>query len=114
MTSGGTFPPKRLTAIDELIRPDHSYLEANDECYFLWEYTARKGFGFSETNGLIHNFKKSMDRRGKPEWRYKDKAIKRAAAAFWQTANKPFLRTATLVPIPPSKAKSDPMYDDRI
>ena len=60
MTSASTFP-QRLTKIDDLARPDHFYLTADDECYFLGEYTARKGFAFSPTNQLILNFKKSMD-----------------------------------------------------
>jgi hypothetical protein len=67
MTSGSTFP-RRLTKIDDLTRPDHSYLTAADVCYFLGEYTARKGFAFSATNRLIFNLKKSMDRRGRSEW----------------------------------------------
>ena len=46
MTSASTFP-LRLTKIDDLTRPDHSYLTAADDCYFLGEYTARKGFAFS-------------------------------------------------------------------
>ena len=41
MTSVSTFP-RRLTTIDELIRPDHHYLGADDTCVFLGEYTARK------------------------------------------------------------------------
>ena len=62
MTSGNIFP-RRLTKIDELTRPDHWYLDENDPCFFLGEYTARMGFVYSETNNLILNFKKSMDRR---------------------------------------------------
>jgi len=49
MTSSSTFP-QRLTKIDDLIRPDHSYLTDVDSCYFLGEYTARKGYAFSPGN----------------------------------------------------------------
>jgi len=63
MTSGDTFP-QRLTKIDDLTRPDHFYLTPGDDCYFLCEYTARKGFAFSTTNHLVLNFKKSMKKRG--------------------------------------------------
>jgi hypothetical protein len=59
MTSASTFP-RRLTEIDDLTRPDHFYLMADDACYFLGEYTARKGFAFSPTNQLVLNFKKSL------------------------------------------------------
>ena len=81
MTSGATFP-QRLTKVDELIRPDHSYLTADDTCYFLGEYSARKGYAFSPTNQLVLNFKKPVDRRGRPEWVHKERAIAAAAAAF--------------------------------
>jgi hypothetical protein len=113
MTSASTFP-QRLTKIDDLTRPDHSYLTAADDCYFLGEYTARKGYAFSATNQLVVNFKKSMNKRGAGQWRYKDQAIGEAAAAFPAALNDKWLDTATLVPIPPSKAKSDPLFDDRL
>jgi len=113
MTSGSTFP-QRLTKIDDLTRPDHSYLTADDECYFLGEYTARKGFAFSPTNNLVLNFKKKMDRRGRPEWRYKGIAIRDAAVALRAALADKAREVLTFVPVPPSKAKTDPMYDDRL
>jgi hypothetical protein len=113
MTSASTFP-LRLTKIDDLTRPDHSYLTAADDCYFLGEYTARKGFAFSTANNLILNFKKSMDRRGTSQWPWKERAIAEAAAALRAALNNEFLNVATLMPIPPSKAKSDPLHDDRM
>lgn len=113
MTSGSTFP-QRLTKVDDLSRPDHSYLTADDHCLFLGEYTARKGFAYSATNQLIINFKKPVSKRGLPEWRYKEQAISAAATAFNGALHDRWLDQATLVPIPPSKAKSDPAYDDRM
>jgi hypothetical protein len=113
MTSASTFP-LRLTKIDDLARPDHFYLTAADDCYFLGEYTARKGFAFSATNRLILNFKKTMDRRNRPEWAWKEHALQEAATAFRTALNGDYLNIATLVPIPPSKAKTDPLYDDRM
>lgn len=113
MTSGSTLPP-RLTKIDDLARPDHYYLTAEDDCYFLSEYTARKGYAFSATNQLILNFKKPMSVRGTPQRTYKERAIGDIAAEFRTALNGEWLDTATLVPIPPSKAKTDPLYDDRL
>lgn len=111
--SGGTFP-QRLTKIDDLTRQDHHWLDEKDECLFLGEYTARKGFAFSETNQLILNFKKLMSTRGSPQWRYKQAALDQSAVALRTALNKKWLDVVTLVPIPPSKAKSDPLYDDRV
>jgi hypothetical protein len=113
MISASTFP-QRLTKIDDLARPDQFYLTPADDCYFLGEYTARKGYAFSATNQLILNFKKSMNTRHTAQWRYKEQAIGDAAAAFRAALNKDWLNTATLVPLPPSKAKSDALYDDRL
>src|SRR6202521_4317351 len=99
MTSGNTFP-QRLTKIDDLTRPDHFYLTPEDDCYFLGEYTARKGFSFSATNQLVLNFKKSVDRRGRPEWQHKERAIREVGQAFAIAINPEWLASVTLVPIP--------------
>jgi len=109
--------PVRLSRIDDLSRPDHYFIEADDECLYLGEYNARKGYQFSATNQLIFNFKKPMDRRGQPGWTYKRSAIEKAGRQLREALdalNPKWLSTATLVPMPPSKVKSDPMYDDRL
>jgi hypothetical protein len=103
-----------LTKIDELILPDHWHLDSQDQCYFIGEYTAGRGFSFSATNQLIYNLKKSMDRRGLPEWVWKTRAIQNAAASPRQSLNAEFLQRTTFVPVPPSRASSDPLYDDRM
>ena len=113
MTSERIFP-RRLTKIDDLIRPDHWYLTDPDICYFIGEYTARRGYAYSDTNSLILNFKKTMDRRGRQEWRHKERAIQTAATAFRRALNPEALDHLTFVPIPPSKARGDPLYDDRL
>lgn len=113
MTSVSTFP-QRLTKVDDLSRPDHHYLAADDECYFLGEYSARQSHAYSVTNQLILNFKKKMDRQGRAEWRYKGVAIQQAAAAFRSALKGEVRERVTFVPVPPSKAKNDPLYDDRL
>lgn len=103
-----------FVAVDDLLRPLYPHLTAADQCYFLREYTAGRGYAGSETNHLILNLKKPPDRRGKPEWRYKERAIEQVAREFRASVNLSALRRVTLVPMPPSKAKSDPLYDDRM
>ena len=71
--------PIRLSKIDDLTRPDHTFIEAADECLYLGEYTAKKGYQFSDTNQLIFNLKKPMDRRGQPGWSYKRSAVEKRA-----------------------------------
>ena len=91
---------------------EHRYLDSNDECFYYGEFTAGMGFSHSETNQLIHNFKKTIDRKELPEWRYKEVAIKKIAELIRNSLNKSL--TITLVPTPPSKAKDDLLYDNRI
>ena len=107
----------RLSRIDDLTRSDHTFIETDDECLYLGEYNARKGYQFSATNDLIFNLKKPMDRRGQPGWSYKRRAIESAGREMRQaldSLNEKWLSIATLVPMPPSKVKTDPMYDDRM
>ena len=103
---------KRLIKIESLLLSEHSYLDSKDNCYFFGEYSARKGYNFSKTNQLILNLKKSVANCKANDWPYKEKAISEAAemlkGAIKRNSN------ATFVPIPPSKSKSDPLYDDRI
>lgn len=107
--------PNRLTKVDDLLLENHWQLDGTDHCYFLVEYTVHKGYTFSSTNQFIHNFKKSMERRSFPyEWRHKQGAIRNAAAAFRRVLHPQDLDRLTFVPIPPSKAKGDPLYDDRL
>lgn len=73
-----------------------------------------QGYVFSASNQLVLNLKKSMDKRATAQWRYKEKAIEEAAAAFRASLNSGWLDSATLVPIPPSKSKNDALYDDRM
>jgi hypothetical protein len=103
-----------LTKIDDLNRPDHYRLDRTDECYFIGEYTAGRGYLHSATNQLILNLKKSVDRRGLPEWGYKERDILRAAATLRASLNPEFLAVATFVPVPPSRIVGDPLYDDRM
>lgn len=112
-TSNNTSFPQRFTKIDELTRGDHTYLEVDDECLFLGDYSARKGFSHSATNNLILNFKKPVKYRGTASWPYKARAIVSAAHVFSENLG-PDLARITLVPIPPSKLRGDPEYDDRM
>jgi hypothetical protein len=55
------------------------------------------------------------NRRNRPEWIWKERALQEAATAFRTALNSDYLNVATLVPpIPPSKARTDPLYDDRM
>ncbi|WP_202615452.1 hypothetical protein [Rhizobium deserti] len=103
-----------LTQIDETTRPDHTRLLATDKCYYLFEYTSRKGYDFSATNNLISNLKKKPSTAGTASYKYKGRAINECTSSLREVLNKKWLATGTLVPVPCSKAVGHPDYDDRI
>lgn len=109
--------PLLFTEVDALLRDDHFFLREGDFCLFLHEYTSGQGYQHSDANSLISNLKKSPDRKGRPEWQYKERAITRVAnelAGAFSTWGQDVLRGGVLVPIPPSKASHDPLFDDRM
>src|SRR5436305_967662 len=103
--------PPRLTEVGSLERPDHYHLPADAKCYFWGEYTPYEHtdglkWNFSPTNQLMSNFKKKMDRKGRPDWHYKGQASQQVAQFFsqawkWKTLHEQ--HRVALIPIPPSK-----------
>lgn len=104
----------RFLEIDDQNRGHHYNLTADDQCYFLHEYTSGKNYSFSETNRLISNLKKRPSLAGTAQYRYKAMAVQFCAQAFGEGINSAWLAVGTLVPVPPSKARGDAEHDDRI
>lgn len=112
---------QRLQLVGDIERPQHYFLEKDHRCYFWgeytpWEYTEGKRWDYSDTNRLIANFKKGMDRQGKEDWHHKQEAIQTIGRRFarfwkWQALHE---RGVILVPVPPSRRVGDPLYDNRI
>jgi hypothetical protein len=102
----------RVVQLDALALPDHYYLDESDVCFFAGEYTAGAGHAYSATNQLILNFKKGVDTRGTAQWPHKERAIAQAASIFRGAIKSDV--DVTFVPVPPSKSKQDPLYDDRM
>ncbi|MHB8287377.1 MAG: hypothetical protein ACYDD1_22240, partial [Caulobacteraceae bacterium] len=100
--------------IGDLERPDHRYLTHDDACYFFGEYTAGGGYGHSSTNQLILNLKKSPELKATTQWKHKIKAIEEVAGVIAANFTPGALERVTFVPIPPSKVRADPEYDDRM
>lgn len=114
MTKSESTSAFRVIRIDESLRQEHSYLTADDECFCLGEYHPRVGFNAGPVNNLISNYKKSVTKRDLAEYEHKERAILRVAALVKGVINAKAIKTCTIVPIPPSKAKTDPLYDDRL
>lgn len=113
-----TASPTLLKKIDEFLILSYPHLKSDDEVYYLVEYTPRKLSSYSPANRLILNYKKAPSRKKQTDWTYKQQAIRTAAVLFQrailQTPDLAARMEETiLVPIPPSKAKDSPEYDDR-
>jgi hypothetical protein len=104
----------RFRKIDDQNRGHHSYLTADDECLFLLEYTSGQDYSFSATNSLISNLKKKPSLAGTGQYRYKLETIHACGVALGEAITPKWLAVGTLVPVPPSKVRGDPEYDDRI
>jgi len=106
----------RFTKIDRLTRGEHRFLNEEDDCYFIGEFTARKGYKHSETNDQIISLKMKPGIRFSNPHRYKYKII---AIENW--AQKLFSAMSLFesskwiwIPIPGSCPLGHPEYDDRL
>jgi len=103
--------------IDQLTRPDHWHLDESDECFYFVEYRPGEKGPYSAGNQLILNFKKDVARyKHAPDrrpWNYKLAAIDDVSRAIATHTNATHLPALTFVPVPPSKAATDPHYDSR-
>ena len=104
----------RPRLIGDIERTDHYHLQPDDRCLFFGEYTSRRGFDHGETNQLIANLQKPVSRAGRPDYRYKEEAIARIAAAIRGASGKAVRGEVVLIPAPPSKPRGHPDYDDRL
>lgn len=95
---------------------DHFYLGIDDEVYYLEEYKAGEGF-VGKGNSLIYNLKKSVAKKGTDEWIYKVEYMQDIAALLSNVMNKngegEIGRKVYWIPVPPSKIRTDPLFDDR-
>ena len=104
----------RFTEIDDLTRRQHSFLTAEDRCFYLGEYIKDSPYSESRTTSIIHNIKKKLDQKGRPGWHYKEKDISFVANEIARILGKNGLEHGAFVPVPPSYAKDNPLYDDRL
>ncbi len=103
-----------FTLIDDLTRLDHRELSENDTCIYLREYRAGGGYE-GETNSLIWNLKKKPSEKNiKGGYHYKTRAIAQVSREFANHLSPDWLNVATLIPIPGSKSRLHPDYDDRM
>src|SRR5687768_13023894 len=94
----------------DCLADDRFYLDCDDECYYARDWISGGGFGASDDNNLISNFKKDVSKRGTAQWKYKGRAIRQFASELISVLGDDAVITA----IPSSKATTDPEYDSRM
>lgn len=104
----------RQQRIDDLARPDHYYLGAQDICYYFGEYSARRGASFGATNALIANLQQPVHRLGPGPDIRKERAIRQAARMLRAAFDPDELTAITFIPLPQARPKDHPAYDNRI
>lgn len=106
---------RQLVKMDEGALNMHAALTWTDDCYYLLDFTPGKRYGFHPDNDLIKNFKRRIDRSGfialkRKEWATREIAyLLRPALAGVVDFSR-----STIIPIPPSKLRSHPFFDDRV
>jgi len=93
--------------------------QAEDICYYIWKYNPN-----SEVNESVHSFVKNFKRnpqelQGNTFFpKYKSQSINKAAHELSLICNRlednNKFKDSIWLPIPPSKSKADPLYDDRL
>jgi predicted amidophosphoribosyltransferase len=78
------------------------------------EYTSGQNYSFSATNSLISNLKKKPSTTLRGAYKYKLGAMQTCSRDLAGGINPAWLNGATLIPVPPSKARGHPDYDDRM
>jgi hypothetical protein len=104
---------EEIREFNEQTRKDHYYMGADDDCYYFVEFIKGAGYG-PPGNSFINNLKKKPSKHGTYEWGHKLRAIDDAAETLRRELSKDWIENSTFVPIPPSKAKDHPEYDDRM
>jgi hypothetical protein len=103
-----------LRPVTQGMRAEHDFLRVGDRCFFLFDY--RAGCGGPSVNQLIAALKSppTAVAADHASARRKRCAVAAAAVALRQCIPRAQAESVTWVPVPPSKARDDPDYDDRL
>lgn len=96
----------------DISQSDIFHIQKEDGIFYAREYTSHGSYNVSEANQLIKNFKKSLDRKNRPEWKYKIEAIKKFARELSDLFDDE--KQYVIAAIPSSIRRIDPNYDTRL
>jgi len=97
-------------SIDQISLTTIRHLRADDVCIYAKDYISGAGFQGGVVNSDILNFKKTKDVSGQ---HYRTQAIHKFALEASELFDCDKGKKYTVTAIPSSKAKTDPLYDDR-
>ncbi len=104
-----------LVKMDAVVKAEHAALRWTDECYYLLEFYPGKRYGFSADNDLVKHLKRRVDHSGMMALKQKEGALRDIANLLRPAVAALFdFGTTTFVPVPPSKRRADPFYDNRV
>jgi hypothetical protein len=89
---------------------ERARLAVDDDCYYARDYISHGGYGASDGNNLVSNFKKPVSKKGTNQWPHKLRAIEQ----FAQELRELIADGAVVVAIPTSKCRTDPEFDSRL
>ncbi len=104
----------RLSRIDDLTRREHYYLGDQDTCFYLGEYSARKGGAFGMTSVLVHDLLQPRNPAVVKQEHRKDRALGSVAQWLHEVFDPGNLASVTFVPLPVSGAGIVTDNDDRM
>ena len=104
-----------LVKMEGAEKGEHAALLWTDECYYLLEFYPGKRYGFNSDNDLVKHLKRRVDRSGMMALKQKEGALRDIANLLRPALASLFdFGATTFVPVPPSKRRVDPFYDNRV
>jgi hypothetical protein len=105
-----------LTTVDLRRLADHAFLSGSDRCSFLLEFTPGRDPWHRERQRILRDFKcaPSAAMASARLARRKRRAIGIMAGMLRAAVSRHAAQQVTWVPVPPSKARPDPDFDDRL
>jgi len=106
----------QLRSVDTRACAEHAFLTDADRCAYVTQYESGKSYRAGGVHQLLRNFKcpPSAARANPIRERYKRQAICTLACWLRLAVPRAEAEGVTWVPIPPSRCRADPDFDDRL
>ncbi|MEO1089335.1 MAG: hypothetical protein AAFX81_01780 [Pseudomonadota bacterium] len=110
------WPTPKPTLLEGDMAAKHTYVSADDEIYFFFEYTSGGGYQHSDGNDLVSNLQKDVVRFGDKSniMRYKAQAIQHCRDLIVKGFKNDIISETCVVPVPPSIVPGEEGHDDRM